>query len=154
MELEAERTDTVEETLSKILARIYGPDAEASSLAAIAEQPAAKQPCLKRPAAAALVSTGPKAAKVAIKLASSASKAAKVELASTAPKAAKVEMKCPGVATKAKPPIGVRHWRIYTDVRQGGWRCKRRGDKHDKMCSWKVDPSAAWEKVLGIVSSK
>ena len=131
MELEAERTDTVEETLSKILARIYntrlfgksksaGPDSEASSLAAIAEQPAAKQPCLKRPAAAALVSTGPKAAKVAIKLASSASKAAKVELASTAPKAAKVEMKCPGVATKAKPPIGVRHWRIYTDVRQGG----------------------------------
>jgi hypothetical protein len=43
-----------------------GPDSEASSLAAIAKQPAAKQPCLKRPAAAALVSTGPKAAKVAM----------------------------------------------------------------------------------------
>jgi hypothetical protein len=131
-----------------------GPDSEASSLAAIAKQPAAKQPCLKRPAAAALVSTGPKAAKVAIKLVSSASKAAKVESASTAPKAAKVEIKCPGIATKAKPPIEARHWRIYTDVRQGGWRCKRSGDKHDKMCSWKVDPRAAWEKVLGIVSSK
>ncbi len=89
-----------------------------------------------------IVSTGPKAAKVAIKL------------ASTAPKAAKVEIKCPGVATKAKTPIKVRHWRIYTDVRQSGWMCKRRGERHDKMCSWKIDPKAGWAKLLAIVSGK
>ena len=133
-----------------------GPDSEASSLAAIAEKPAAKKPCLKRPAAAALVSTGPKAAKVAIKLASTSPKAAKVsnKLASTAAKAQKVEMKCPGVTKKTKPAIQVRHWRVYTDVRQGGWRCKRIGDRQDKMCSWKIDPKAGWAKLLAIVSGK
>jgi hypothetical protein len=133
-----------------------GSDSTASSLAASAKKPGPKKQCLKRPAAAALVSTSPKAAKVAIKLASTSPKAAKVsnKLASTAAKAQKVEMKCPGVTKKAKPAIQVRHWRVYTDVRQGGWRCKRIGDRQDKMCSWKIDPKAGWAKLLAIVSGK
>ena len=52
-----------------------------------------KKQCIKRPAEAALFSTGRKSGKAAIELASTALKAAKVaiKLASTAPKAAQVE---------------------------------------------------------------
>jgi hypothetical protein len=139
-----------------------GPDSKESGLAAFEKNPGANKPCLERRAAAARVSKKkqcikrPKAAKVAIKSASTSPKAATVliKLPSTARKAQKVEMKCPGVTKKAKPAIQVRHWRVYTDVRQGGWRCKRLGERPDKMCSWKIDPKAGWAKVLAIVSGK
>ena len=47
-----------------------GPDSKESWLAAFETKPGATKPCLKRPAAAALLPTGPKAAKGANKLAS------------------------------------------------------------------------------------
>ena len=60
----------------------------------------------------------------------------------------------PGVpkANKVHDPVEYGCWRIYTDLKSQNWRCKQQGERSDISCSFKVDPEAAWKKVLRTIS--
>ena len=60
----------------------------------------------------------------------------------------------PGVPKRPILPMEYKNWRIYSDVNQQVWRCKRVGERHDKSCSWKSDPKAAWARVNGIITGR
>ena len=60
-------------------------------------------------------------------------------------------MKFPGKPLKPADPIIVGKYKLYTDINMQAWRVKKIGERVDKACSWKVDPAAAWEKVLKIL---
>ena len=60
----------------------------------------------------------------------------------------------PGVPKRPVLPMEYKQWRIYSDVNQEMWRCKRVGERKDKSCSWRSNPQAAWEKVNAIITGK
>lgn len=84
-----------------------------------------------------------------------ASKAAKLAVKKTVAKptsACKVKLAFPGVPGKAKDPIAYKNVSVYSDISLGAWRVKAKGVRTDRKASWKLDPRAAWSKVLEYIS--
>ena len=69
---------------------------------------------------------------------------------------AKVLPKFPGVpkAGKDYPAMEYKDWRIYTAVQTSAWRCKKSGVRSDTSCSWKVDATSGWAKVIKTITQK
>ena len=57
----------------------------------------------------------------------------------------------PGQPSKAVPPVHVKDFALYTDMRMRAWRLKRHGEKRDKAFSFRKDPKDAWNKLWKVI---
>ena len=57
----------------------------------------------------------------------------------------------PGQPKKRVPPVHVKDFALYTDMRMRAWRLKRHGEKRDKAFSFRKDPKDAWNKLCKVI---
>ena len=53
----------------------------------------------------------------------------------------------PGVPTKARDPVVINGYRIFTDMTVSRWRVKHCGERKDKGFSFKHDPEENWQRL-------
>ena len=57
----------------------------------------------------------------------------------------------PGQPKKRVPPVHVKDFALYTDMRMRAWRLKRHGEKRDKAFGFRKDPEDAWNKLRKVI---
>ena len=60
----------------------------------------------------------------------------------------------PGQPKMAVPPVYVKDFALYTDIRMQKWRLKRHGEKRDKAFSYRKDPKTAWDNLLQFIHAR